>query len=232
MDTIECIKTRRSIRKFKEDKVPFTLVSEVVNAGRLAPSCGNIQPWKFIVVSDLDKREAISEACLHQSWMAKAPVIIVICSEPVKVEKYYGLRGEKLYNIQNCAAAAENMLIAAHALGLGACWVGAFDEEKIISILSIRDNARPQICIPVGYPDEQPPEHVKFPLEIVFYFNRWRGRIEDVPFYFEYFGPSIQRVFKGTAEAIEKKAKQAIEKGKEIAEKISKKVKEKKENFV
>lgn len=232
MDTIECIRTRRSIRKFKEDKVPFSLVSQIVDAGRLAPSAGNLQSWKFIVVSDLDKRQAISEACLHQTWMSKAPIIVVICAEPVKVERYYGLRGEKLYSIQNCAAAAENMLLAAHSFGLGACWVGAFDEEKIASILGVRDNARPQICIAIGYPDETPPEHVKLPLEIVFYFNRWRGRIEDVPFYFEYFGPSIQRVFKGTAKAIEKKAKQAIEKGKEIAEKISKKIKEKKGNFV
>ncbi|MFC1800423.1 nitroreductase family protein [Nanoarchaeota archaeon] len=125
MDTWECIKTRRSIRKYKPVPVPRALVAKVVDAGRFAPSSGNLQNWKFIVVTDEGLKKAIAEACLEQYWMEKASVHIVMVAEPDKAKRFYGKRG-MLYTTQNIAAATENMLLCAHSIGLGACWVGAF----------------------------------------------------------------------------------------------------------
>jgi len=227
MDTFECIKTRRAIRKYLDVPVPWDLVGNILEAGRYAPSSGNLQNWKFIVVLEKANREAIAEACLKQMWIAAAPVIIVICAEPKKAERYYGIRGERLYTVQNCAAVAENMLLEAHNQGLGSCWVGAFDEEMVKRALAIPEEARPQIILTFGYPDEKVPRPARFPLEPITHFNKWRGRIQDVPSYFGYFGPKFQRWVKAGEELAKKHGKKAAEKVKEAAKKARKKLEEK-----
>jgi len=209
MDTIECIMTRRSVRKFKEQPVEWEKIGKILDAGRYAPSSGNLQNWKFIVVSDPEKRKAIAEAALNQHWIAVAPYIIVIIAEPEKATRFYGIRGERLYTIQNCAAVAENMLLAAHSLGLASCWIGAFDENKISSILGVVKEVRPQIILPIGYPDEveEPPQ--KFRLENITYIEQWWGRAKDIE---AYLGRTSGKVMK------------YIDKGGEILKKIDKKL--------
>lgn len=162
MEAIECIKTRRSIRKFLDKPVEWDKIVDIIYCGILAPNAGNLQNWKFVYLTDPDKKKAVADACLKQYWIADAPVILVIYSNPEKSRQYYGVRGERLYAIQNCAAAAENILLAAHALGLGACWVGAFDEEMLkeateASVKQRPHEPRPQVVIPIGYADEEPP---------------------------------------------------------------------------
>ena len=228
MEVLDCITSRRSIRKYLDKPVPWDIVSNILEAGRFAPSSGNLQNWKFIVVLDEDKRKAIAEAALKQLWMLKAPVHIVICAEPEKAKRYYGDRGERLYTVQNCAAAMQNMLLEAHNLGLGACWVGAFDEDMVKRALGMPKEARPEAIITLGYPDEEVPVPAKFPLETVMYFNKWRGKIKDVPAYFMYYSPGIKKnVLKGKA-TLEKASKKAAEKAKEVAKKIRKRIEEKK----
>src|SRR3989344_5104990 len=173
MDVLEAIRTRRSVRKYRDIPVEWEKVGLILDSGRLAPSAGNIQNWKFIVITDRNTRHQISEACLEQQWMAKAPVHIVIVAEPEKARRFYGLRGEKLYTIQNCAAATENMILAAHSLGLGTCWIGAFDEERIKEIVPMPDFVRPQSIITVGYPDEIVPTPVKYTLENIMFFRSY-----------------------------------------------------------
>ena len=106
MEVLECIKTRRSIRKYLDKPLPWELIANVMEAGRYAPSAGNLQNWKFIAVMSEGRRKAIAEASLQQYWMEQAPVHIVICSEPEKGEMHYGKRGKENYTIQNSAAAA------------------------------------------------------------------------------------------------------------------------------
>ncbi len=209
MDVFECITTRRSIRKYKELPVAWDKVGQILEAGRAAPSSGNIQNWKFIAVLDKDLREGIAEASFQQYWMVQAPVHIVIVEEPLKAKRHYGLRGEKLYSIQNCAAAVQSMLLMAHELGLGACWVGAFDEERVKRLLKIIDEARPQAIITIGYADEVPPAPPKFKMDNVAYFNAWWGRIKDVNNFLEYTSANVLRT---------------VDKGKEILRKINKKL--------
>ncbi|MCP3683477.1 MAG: nitroreductase family protein [bacterium] len=185
MDVLDCIHTRRSIRKFLDVPVEWDKTASVVDAGRVAPTAGNLCNWKFIVIENPEKRKAVADASLKQYWMAKAPVHIIICSVMNRVKHYYGVRGERLYSIQETAMAAENMLLTAHALGLGACFVGAFDETRISNMLSIPENVdvRPQGIIVMGYSDEKPDEPIKLRLENVCFFEAWSSqnskRIKD-----------------------------------------------------
>ena len=223
MEVLDCIKTRRCIRKYQKKPVPWDVVSNILEAGRFAPSAGNLQNWKFIVVLDEEKRKAIAEAALNQFWIATAPVIIVIVAEPEKTKRYYGDRGEKLYIIQDCAAATQNMLLESHNLGLGACWVGAFDEDMVRKTLGMPQEARPQAIITLGYPDEEPAEQAKHPLENVTYFNGWRGKIKDVAAYFLYYSPHIKKGVLTGKKVIEETSKKVAKKIKEKLEQRKKK---------
>lgn len=208
METEECILTRRSVRKFKKTVVDMEKIGRILEAGRAAPSAGNVQNWMFIIVDDEAKRKKIADACFQQYWMASAPIIIVVCSKPHEVQRYYGIRGERLYSVQNAAAAAENMLLMAHDQGLGGCWVGAFDEDKIKDILGIVKEARPQVIIPLGYSDEQPLTPSKYKLDNVVYWNKWWGRIKDINVFMGYNeAAKIRRLVNAGQKALEKARK-------------------------
>lgn len=152
MEAFECIISRRSVRKYDKKDVPNELIGQIIFAGTQAPSSGNMQPWEFIVVKDEKIKRDLSIAALRQSHVDEAPVVIVVCVHPEKSEERYGERGRNLYCIQDTASAIENMLLAATALGLGTCWVGAFEEEKVRSILGIPDRLRPVALVTVGFP--------------------------------------------------------------------------------
>ncbi len=226
MDVLDCIKTRRSIRKYLDVPVEFDKLTNIVDAARFAPSSGNVQNWKFIVVFDKGKRKKLAEACLQQFWMEQAPVHIIVCGEPEKARRFYGIRGERLYTIQNCATAIQNILLTAHSLGLGACWVGAFDEDMIKRDFGIPDNVRPQAIITIGYADEDPPAPPKYKIEFMFFFQSWRARIKDAATYFGWTSVGFEKAFKEGTESgkgILKKASEKIaEKSQKIADKIKK----------
>lgn len=180
MEVFEAIVSRRSIRKYLDLPVEWDKIGTILDAGKWAPSAGNLQNWKFIVILDPEKRKAIAEACLGQHWMAKAPVHIVIVSEPETAKRHYGVRGERLYSIQNCAAAVMNMMLAAHSLELGTCWIGAFNEDRIKTLCTIPDNVRPQIILTVGYPDETPKIPWKLTVEDVMFFRSYGGQVNKI----------------------------------------------------
>ena len=129
-----------------------------------------------------------------------------------KAKRFYGIRGERLYSIQNCAAATENILLMAHALGLGGAWIGYMEEDKIIPMLTIPQGLRPQAVIAIGYPAENPPIPPKYTLENSMYFRQFGGqpnRIKDIPQYKGEFSYKI---------------KGAIDKTKEVAQKMNDKL--------
>lgn len=212
MDVFEAIRTRRSIRKYKDKQVPFDNVVTILQAGKYAPSSGNLQSWKFIVVKTDEKRAAITKACMDQEWMETAPVFIVVVAEPKKTERYYGTRGSRLYVVQECAAAIQNMLLTAHSLGLGACWVGAFDEDEIWRILGLPEESSVQGVITIGYADENPEAPPKKRIEHVMFFEKWWGRIESPKTHLGYWSAFNMK---------------AVYEGKKLAKKVHKKVKEK-----
>ncbi|HHY48081.1 MAG TPA: nitroreductase family protein [Firmicutes bacterium] len=153
-DLIEAIEQRHSVRAFEDRPVPAATIGRIVDCGRMAPSAGNIQPWEFWVIRRPDLKAALARAAYGQDFVATAPVVIVVCAEPGRSASRYGERGSQLYCLQDTAAAVENMLLAAVAFGLGACWVGAFDEAEASKALRLPGRLRPVAIIPVGYPAE------------------------------------------------------------------------------
>lgn len=179
MDTLEAIQNRRSCRKYAAEEVDRELVGMILNAGRLAPSAGNLQDRSFIIVRKKHTRLNIAEACGSQMWMQFAPIHIVVVAEMKKNKQFYGIRGERVYSIQDCALAVENMLLAATDLGLGSCVVSAFDEDNLKRILSIPDDVRPQAVITLGHCAEEAKLTPKYTLEKVTWIEKYGSRIEN-----------------------------------------------------
>ena len=144
-----------------------------------APSAGNIQPWRFVLVRDKKKMEDIEKAAFQQEWLSSASFLLVVCADVSKSQRHYGVRGERLYIVQDCAAAIENMLLEATSQGVASCWVGAFDEDAVKRALEIPDSARPQAIIAFGYPSgETVPMPSKKEIHGVLFFEKY-GEAED-----------------------------------------------------
>jgi len=154
MDVFEAIKGRRSVRAFKRQNVSEETVEKLIDAGRWAPSAGNIQPWEFIIVRKAEIKAKLAEAALGTGFIEEAPVVIVVCADENRSMQGYGVRGKTLYCLQDTAAAIQNIHLAAFALGLGTCWVGAFQEEEAKEALKIPNGVRPVAIIPLGYAAE------------------------------------------------------------------------------
>lgn len=150
------LKERTSVRRFKPDPVPPELLRQLIEAATWAPSAGNLQPWFFYIVTDQHRKRCLSDAALQQNFVAEAPACIVVCAEPARSERTYGERGRVFYCLQDTAAATQNILLASTALGLGSCWVGAFDADKVRACLHIPDRYVPIALVPVGYPLGEP----------------------------------------------------------------------------
>ncbi len=213
MNVFEAIATRRSIRKFTSQDVPMEILGVILDAGRYAPSAGNIQNWRFILVKNPDNKQKVAEACMQQLWIAEAPVLIVVCAETEKIKRYYGIRGERLYSIQNCAAAIENMLLTIHALGLASTWVSAFDEEILSRVLGIPGSVRPQAVLPIGYPDEIVPAPSRYDMEDLVYHEAYGSRYSNVerilqnPLVFDKISAIISGIVEAGKDALSRKKK-------------------------
>ncbi|MBO3804309.1 MAG: nitroreductase family protein [Candidatus Brockarchaeota archaeon] len=166
---------RRSVRRFKPDPVPKRLLREVLEAASSAPSAGNLQSWEFVVVEDEATKEELSRAALGQSFVAEAPVSIVVCANQNRSSARYGRRGREFYSICDASAATQNLLLAAHGLGLGSCWVGAFEDELVSKVLGLPSGVKPVAIVPIGYPAEAPPPTPRLPLAEKVHARRYGG---------------------------------------------------------
>ena len=153
MDFWQVIEERRSMRDFDPRcDVPPDMVERILKAAIRAPSAGNCQPWHFVVIRSERTKGLLAEAAYDQRFIADAPVVIVVCADPARSAWRYGSRGVQLYCLQDTAAATEHILLAVTALGLGACWVGAFDEGAASQVLDLPTDLRPVAIVPIGYP--------------------------------------------------------------------------------
>jgi len=174
LDVFEAIKTRRSVRAFTQKGVSEEEVEKLIDAARWAPSAGNLQPWEFIVVRKPEIKRKLSTAALHQTFIEEAPVVIVVCANQLRSGRGYGARGVHLYCLQDTAAATQNLLLAATALGLATCWVGAFREEEARKALNLPEGIRPVAIIPVGHPAEKPRIRPRRPLGEIIHHETYR----------------------------------------------------------
>jgi nitroreductase len=153
MDFWQVVENRHSVRSYDpEVDVPQETVEKLLAAALRAPSGGNRQPWHFYVVRDRALREGLMAAAYGQKLLAEAPVVIVVCTDADKSAARYGDRGRGLYCLQDTAAAVEHILLGAAALGLGSCWVGAFDEAAASAALNLPEQHRPVAMLPIGKP--------------------------------------------------------------------------------
>lgn len=176
MDVFEAIKNRRSIRAFTNEQVSDAKVKKLIDAARRAPSAGNLQPWEFVIIRGQEVKRGLCKAAGNQNFIEEAPVVIVVCANTLRSERGYGLRGVNLYCLQDTAAATQNMLLAAHALGLATCWVGAFSEEEVIKVLNIPKSVRPVAIIPVGHPARKPKARLRRPLNEIIHHEIFRRK--------------------------------------------------------
>ncbi len=191
MDTLEMIRSRRSIRSFKPDLVESGLITQILEAGRLAPSSTNTQPWKFVVVRSDDARLALCEAAYGQSMVRQAPVVIVALGDRERFknwlqksqeliavgaidlevvetigEFYTGHDPDRKIAI-NCAVALGQMALAAASLGLGSCCVMLMKPDEVARVLRAPDSVFPVAMLPLGYADECPTARPRYTLEEV-----------------------------------------------------------------
>lgn len=185
MDTLEAIKTRRSIRRFSDRDIEKEKLETVLEAARMAPSWANMQCWRFVVVKDKTVREQISELSYVESFLApkgykanpskkgiaEAPVVIIACADP----EQSGVLWEQHYYLTDIGIAAQNLMLAAHALGLGSVFVGVFGEEKLRTLLGIPAGIRIVGVFPVGYPrDEKKAGPPRKALEEIVFYEKWK----------------------------------------------------------
>jgi len=155
MDVFTAVKGRRSIRNFLEQELPDAVVMKLTDALIWAPSAGNLQSRKFILIRDPGRKKQLAVAALGQSFIVQAPLVIVCCTDS-RIADRYGRRGVELYSIQDVAASIMCMMLVAYENDLGTCWVGAFREEAVSQILGLPGNLRPVSIVPVGYPSRVP----------------------------------------------------------------------------
>jgi len=158
VEAIEAILGRRSIRTYEDRAVEPEKIDTLVRAGMAAPSAGNQQSWRFIVVTDRAQLDRLAVATPYSGMLAHAPLAIVVCGDTTST-KY-----PEPYWVEDCSAAMQNMLIAARALGLGACWLGYHPrqerKDEARRILGIPDNLDTLGVASIGYPaEEKPPSH-------------------------------------------------------------------------
>jgi len=164
MEVLEAIKKRRSIRRFRLETIPDETLRLILEAGRLAPSAGNRQPWRFIMVKDAERKRALAEVTDSYLFIADAPVIIVTLGDPNASLRWFK---------QDPMIAIEHMVLAATALGYGSCWIGGFDEEEVKRVLRVPERLAVIAMVPIGVPGESPPPRPRKALREIVYLEEY-----------------------------------------------------------
>ena len=164
MDVFEAIKTRRSIRKYRQEPIPNEKLESIFEAASLAPSAANRQPWRFVVVQDADRKKALAEAANNQTFLRDAAAIVAALGDPDVSARWF----EK-----DPMIALEHMALAATALGYGTCWIGAFDEDAVKRLLKIPVKMKIVALLPIGIPDETPTSRPRKELSEIFFKEEW-----------------------------------------------------------
>jgi nitroreductase len=171
MSILDVIKERRSVRRYKDDPIPEDILLRVLDAARFSPSGKNLQPWKFILVQDGTIKRRLADACAGQKFIAEAPVVVVACGFP---DKCYSRMGNYMKSwAVDVAIALEHLILQAREDGLGTCWIGAFEERDVKSLLAVPEEVRVLALTPLGYPYEFPQPRGRKSLEEIVSYNSY-----------------------------------------------------------
>ncbi len=172
MSVMDVIKKRKSVRAFLNKPVEEKRLMEVMEAARLAPSASNRQEWRFVVVTDAEKRKALAHAANDQDFVGEAPVVIVCCAE---TDGHRMSCGEPCYPI-DVAIAIDHLTLVATDIGLGTCWIGAFRQDEVKKILGIPEHIRVVELLPLGYPhDPSAVQKKRLTMEKILHREKWGG---------------------------------------------------------
>jgi nitroreductase len=169
MDVREAISQRYSVRHYEDRPVDEDKLMRVLGAARLAPSASNRQEWRFVVVRDRARREALAQAARSQAFVGEAPVVIVACAVDTERIMSCGLPSFSI----DVAIALEHIALQATEEGLGTCWIGAFDADKVKELLEIPEDARVVQLMPLGYPADEPKPKVRKEMHEIVMREKW-----------------------------------------------------------
>jgi nitroreductase len=154
------LKTRRAVRKYRQAPVTEANVAAILEAVDLAPTAGNLQSFRVVIVRSQEQRDALAEAALGQTFAATAPMTLVFLADVAHARTRYQARGE-LFAIQDATIAATHAWLALSDLGLGGCWIGAFDDAKMSAVVGAPEGCLPVAAITIGVPDDGGPQAKK-----------------------------------------------------------------------
>jgi nitroreductase len=169
MDFFDVVEQRRSIRTYEDRPVEEEKLERILDAARLAPSAGNRQEWKFVVVRDRELRRQLMQAARGQQFIADAPVTIAACAPE---HEHVMSCGHPSFLV-DVSIALEHIALAARALDLGTCWVGAFDQRQVRDVLDIPDSVEVVGLMALGYPVEWPAPKERQQLERIVSYDGW-----------------------------------------------------------
>ena len=178
MDFEKVLRSRHSIREYKQTDVSYKDLGVILDAAITAPSSGNMQNWRFIIVKDKKKKEEIARSCLDQLWMNQAPVHIVVCYDEENIKKLFP---EDYYefSIQNTAIISTYIILKATELNLGSCWVAISNKRRIERILELPENYKPVNVITLGYPINGYRKTTREQVKFLIHFESYRKRERD-----------------------------------------------------
>lgn len=171
------VRKRGMVRRFKDKPIEHEHLIKILSNAVRAPSAGHLQPWEFVIVTDNKIKQRLAEAAVKQMFIAEAPVVIVVCADTERSASRYGERGRRFYSIVDTAFASLLILLTARDLSLGACFVGAFDDNKVAEILALPKYVKPIGIIPLGYPAERPPKYKRIDINNLIHLNRYGYRV-------------------------------------------------------
>jgi nitroreductase len=157
-DVLKAIRTRRSVRRYTDAPVSREQIETILEAGRFAPSGKNTQPWRFVVIESESKRSELATLFPQQGLVAATPVTLAVL-----IDREAGY--DELKDVQGIGAAIENILLAVHSLGLGACWIGKTCNAEIEQVVGAKEHEELMAIIPIGHPAETPTPTPRRPLE-------------------------------------------------------------------
>jgi nitroreductase len=161
------------VRAYQSRPVEDEQIARLLRLAHQAPSAGFKQPQEFIVARDPAMKEGLARAALDQSFIAEAPVVIVVCADTARSASRYGERGVHSYSLIDGAFAAMLILLGVVDEGLGGCFVGAFDDDEVSRVLGLPNTVRPIGIMPIGYPAEGPEKYPRILLERIVHQDRW-----------------------------------------------------------
>ncbi len=174
MKVFAAIRKRRSIRLYERRTVEKEKLNQVLEAGRLAPSADNKQPWRFVAVTDDEIKEKL-RAAYDEEWFVSAPAIIIGCAIPK--EAWVRADGQEYWMV-DVAIAMQNMILTATEVGLGTCWIADFDEKAARKALQLPLGVRVVAMTPLGYPAEKKHQvRNRKPLSQIIHYNKWQARV-------------------------------------------------------